>query len=41
MTVQALEQTITIIKYTNIFLCHTVNEFEIQGGLNDFWSFLH
>lgn len=36
MTVQAVEQTIAIIKYNNIFLCCIVNGFETQRDLHDF-----
>lgn len=39
--VQAVQQTIAIIKYTNIFLCCIVNRFETQGGENDSWRFLY
>jgi len=41
MMVQAVQQTIAIIKYTNIFLCCLLNRFETQGGVNDSWSFLY
>lgn len=38
MMVQAVQQTIAIIKYANIFLCCIVNSFETLGGVNDSWS---